>query len=237
MIFFIDVSAQKQNSSLKDTLTKDTLIAKIDTLNIPIFKSEINDEVIYTAEDSIVYDVVNKKLYLYKKSKIKYTDMTINAGLINFDWTTMNLSAMPIKDSSGNDIEKPIYLQGEKEYLSEKMLYNFKSKRGKVYNVVTKEGEGYLHGAVVKKDENDDWYIKEALYTPCDHEHPHYCIKADKLKLITKSKTIVTGPANLVISDVPTPIFLPFAIIPAKVGRRSGLILPQYGFAPIFNLQ
>jgi len=48
----------------------------------------------------------------------------------------------------------------------------------------------------------------------------------------------VTGPTNIVIGDVQTPIYLPFGIYPTQSGRRSGVILPQqYGFSPFFNLR
>ncbi len=65
-------------------------------------------------------------------------------------------------------------------------------------------------------------------YTTCDLDHPHYYFKAKKVKIIP-GKTMVTGPANLWIGDVPTPIYLPFGIFPIKESQRSGIILPEYG--------
>lgn len=240
-----------RNGGINRKVIKDTLLVKADTglikldsnvvvkdsFLVPYANSEISDEVKYIAEDSIVYDVASRKLFLYKNSKITYTDMNVEAELINFDWHSMNLTANGGVDSLGKAYGNPIYTQGDREYVTNKMVYNFKSKRGKVYDVITKEGEGFLHGEEVKKDPQQNWYIKNAKYTTCDHEHPHFYIAANRLKLIP-NKMIITGPANLVFSDVPTPIYLPFGLFPVKTGQRSGLILPQnYGFQPVFNIR
>jgi hypothetical protein len=39
---------------------------------------------------------------------------------------------------------------------------------------------------------------------------------------------VVSGPANLEIEGVPTPLFIPFAIFPITHGQRSGILPPQY---------
>ena len=237
-------SSRKANTlpskAIKDSiLIKDTTLNSkfIDTVSLPIYNSEIDDEVIYDAKDSIVYDVKGRKLFLYKDSKITYTDMIINSEKIDFDWNTMNLTANEDLDSAGKIFGSPVYKQGEKEYLSHKMIYNFKSKRGKIFDVVTQEGEGILHCEEVKRDADQNWNIKNGKYTTCKHENPHFYFFSPKLKLIT-NKLIVSGPTNLVISGVSTPPLLPFALFQIRSGRSSGLILPQqYLFAPIFTLK
>jgi lipopolysaccharide assembly outer membrane protein LptD (OstA) len=240
------VSTNYANTPLNYTVSdsvavnsKDSLpsLTVADSISLPVSSSEINDEVTYEAADSIIYDIKARKMYLFNNSKIKYTDMKVDADQIDFDWNTMNLTAKEKIDSNGNKIGTPVYRQGEREYVSEKMMYNFKSKRGKVFNVVTKEGEGYLHGEEVKKDERDHWNVSHAKYTTCNNEHPHFYIASNKIKLIP-DKLIISGPANFVFSDVATPFYLPFGMFPVKQGRASGLILPQqYLFAPVFTLK
>jgi hypothetical protein len=51
------------------------------------------------------------------------------------------------------------------------------------------------------------------------------------LKVIPDDK-IVTGPAYLEISDVPTPLAVPFGFFPNKKGRKSGIVVPTYGESP-----
>ncbi len=79
------------------------------------------------------------------------------------------------------------------------------------------------------KTESDNFYVRHGRYTTCDKEHPDFYIVANKLKLVKKGNRIVTGPANMWIADIPTPLAIPFGFFPASKGRQSGLIFPAYG--------
>ena len=131
------------------------------------------------------------------------------------------------KISNDSIIQKPIFTENNKEYKSETIKYNFKTEKG-IIKTLTKEGESYLHGDIVKKEKDKTQYLSKGLYTTCDHEKPHFYIKAGKVKFIEGEK-IISGPANLIIEDIPTPIFLPFAIFPISNKRSSGILLPSYG--------
>ena len=45
-------------------------------------KSDLNDEVKYQAEDSVIYDAAASKVYLYHKAKVDYTNLTLVAEYI-----------------------------------------------------------------------------------------------------------------------------------------------------------
>ena len=94
--------------------------------------------------------------------------------------------------------------------------------------MTTKDGDSYIHGAVVKKQPDNSTFIKDGYYTTCDAPHPHYYLKSNKIKVIPNNK-VVTGPADLYIMDVPTPLAIPFGFFPNKKGRASGILFPQYG--------
>ncbi|MFN3939803.1 MAG: putative LPS assembly protein LptD, partial [Chitinophagales bacterium] len=81
-----------------------------------------------------------------------------------------------------------------------------------------------------KRDAENAYYGDKAYYTTCDLEEPHFYISAKRAKIVPQ-KIAVTGPANLVIADVPTPLFLPFGIFPIQRGQTSGIIIPQYGYS------
>ena len=66
------------------------------------------------------------------------------------------------------------------------------------------------------------------MYTTCDLEEPHFYIKSNKIKLIENEK-IISGPANLVISEIQTPLFLPFGVFPLSTKKSSGILMPSYG--------
>ena len=70
--------------------------------------------------------------------------------------------------------------------------------------------------------------VYEGSYTTCENEDPHFAFNFKRAKVIPDKK-IITGPANLVIEDVPTPLFIPFGMFPNKKGQRSGIVIPTYG--------
>lgn len=208
-------------TTLKDTIANDSLISK----------NALDKKVIYNADDSIVFDIIHQKVFLYGNAKVSYGDITLNAGFISFAMDSNLLKAMPLTDSSGNIIGKPVFTEDNESFTADTILYNFKTKKGKIINVLTKEYEGYVHGEQVKKMENDVLYIRDGKYTTCNLKNPHFYIESKKLKVIPDDK-IISGPAYLVIEGVPTPLALPFGIFPNKKNHASGLVLPNYGESP-----
>src|SRR5690606_8305929 len=202
-----------------DTLKKDSLHAGI--------SNEIKSKVHYTADDTIEFDISNEKVYLYKKAQVNYENIELKAAFISVDWNSKNVFSSGLRDSSGKIYDKPVFKDGDDEFKADTMRYNFDTKKGKVYNVTTQQGEGFIHGKIVKKEEESS-YISHGRYTTCDLDTPHYYIAANKLKVIPNNK-IITGPAYLVIADVPTPAAIPFGLFPNTKGRSSGILFPAYG--------
>ena len=196
--------------------------------NDSIKKQAIEDQIKYFAKDSIIYDLKNNLIKLYNKSEVVYNSIKLNAYYISINLKNNTLYAEGNKISNDSIIQKPIFTENNKEYKSETIKYNFKTEKGIIKKLLTKEGESYLHGDVVKKEKDKTQYLSKGLYTTCDHEKPHFYIKAGKVKFIEGEK-IISGPANLIIEDIPTPIFLPFAIFPISNKRSSGILLPSYG--------
>ena len=220
----VDTFKTKNGDSL---VTRIDSVKRVDSLSLKDDDSDIKDKITYQAKDSIVYDIASKKMYLYNDAVTHYQKIDLNAGHIEFDWTTMVLTAEG-RDSDGTKVGKPLFKEDGKDYRAGKMAYNFKNSRGKVYEVSTSEGDAYLHSEAVKRTEDLAWWGYKSKYTTCNLDHPHFYFRAKKIKLIT-GKVIVTGPANLWIADIPTPLYIPFAIFPIKQGRRSGVIIPKYG--------
>jgi hypothetical protein len=216
------------------SLLNDTTISLIaDTINRNdtvefAQQQDIKDVINYKAEDSIVYDISTKQMYLYNAADVHYQKIQLNSNHVDFDWNTFTLSARGTVDSAGLAAGRPVFTDDGKDYTADSMKYNFKTKKGIVYHVVTKEGDAYIHSEKVKKNEYDEWYGEKSKYTTCDLDHPHFYFKSKKVKVVP-NKVMVTGPANLWIADVPTPLYLPFGIFPVKQGKRSGLIIPEYG--------
>jgi len=211
-------------SQAKGTIApKDSVIA--DTLKIPTKKGEISSPIYYSCTDSIAMDVNNKHVFLYGNAKVTYGDMTLTAGRIEIDYAKNLVKASSSGDSTIKDT--PVFKQGSDFYEARQIEYNMKSKKGLVRDIVTQQGEGYIQGDPVKRTE-DAVYVKNAIYTTCNLAHPHYYVNARKLKVIPEDK-IVTGPFNMVLSDIPTPIGLPFGFFPITNRAKSGIIFPTIG--------
>ena len=55
--------------------------------------------------------------------------------------------------------------------------------------MITHDGESYIHGNILKKNE-DYFFINDSKYTTCSHPDPHFYIKAKKIKVIPNEKII-----------------------------------------------
>ncbi len=207
--------------SLNDTISLDTLMASLK--KEPAIKSKIR----YSAKDSIVYDITGTQVYLYRGAEVYYEDIILKADYIRIDQQKKIVYAEGVKDSTGKVVGKPVFEDAGQIYNSDYIAYNFETKKGKIREVTTQEGEGYLLANDVKKNEYDEIFIRNGKYTTCNLPHPHYYIALTKAKN-TENKT-VSGPAYLVVEDVPLPLAIPFGFFPRQSGRSSGVLLPEIG--------
>ena len=216
--FFLVLSTTNaQNNSTSDSV-KDSIYS-----NDPIL-----DKIISFAEDSIDYDLQNNKVILYHNAKINYQNIELQAAYIEIDSKNNTVFAKSLKDSLGNNYGYPNFTENNNSFSSKEITYNFKTKKGIIKEVVTKEGESFIHGKKVKKEESDVLFTYNGKYTTCNLDHPHFAIKAKKIKTIPNKK-IITGPAVLEFGGVPTPIALPFGFFPNQKKQSSGIIFPTYG--------
>ena len=229
------LNAQSINVSTGDSLQLARDSVQTDSLKVgSLVKSPdaLDSKVEYKARDSMRFALKEKKIYLYGAAEVKYEQIELKAEYVEINWSTNIVHAEGRPDSSGKVIGKPVFSEGSQTFDADKMDYNFKTKKGRISGVFTRQGEGYLHGDQVKKNEKDEFFVKNGKYTTCNlPEHPHFYINASKIKVIPKDK-IVSGPANLVIEDVPTPLAVPFGIFPNSTSRSSGVVFPTYGESP-----
>lgn len=202
-----------------------------DSLQLPTAKNSIKEKVEYNANDSIVYDIKNKKMYLYDGARLGQGKMELKANHIEFDQENKLVHATFTTDSLGEAMGKPLFSEGTHQFEANDILYNMDSKKGKIKQLVTKEGEGYLRGEEVKKNQHNEMFARRAYYTTCSLEDPHFKIQVGKVKIIP-DELIVSGPAQLIIENVPTPLVLPFGIFPLTKEQKSGVLLPAYGYSP-----
>ena len=196
--------------------------------------ASIEFPVFSTAKDSIIEDFTDGKrmIYFYGDVSVKYDNLEIKSDYMAYDVESKTVFAKGLPDTSGVVVGNPVMTQGEMTYEMESVYYNFDTEKAKIKNMITQEGDGFLHGQFLKKMPDNSINISKGKYTTCDHEHPHFYLKMTAAKVVNKSdgkKQTVFGPAFVVVEDVPTPLALPFGFVPQMSGRSSGLLMPSYG--------
>lgn len=214
----------KETPSLPaDSLKRDTMTA----VQLQPKKALLDAPVVYSANDSIVFEE-GGYAHLYGDGKVNYERIELEAQIITMNMDSSTVYARGITDSLGVESGKPVFKDGDDSYETKAIRYNFKSKKGLISNVVTQQGEGYVIGNNAKKGANDELFMMDGKYTTCDHhDHPHFYLQLTKAK-VRPRKNVVTGPAYLVVEDVPLPLAVPFFFFPFSSSYSSGFILPTY---------
>ncbi len=182
----------------------------------------------YKAQDSLVFSMGNMA-YLYGESQVTYDDIQLDAEEIRMSLDSSLVYAYGVPDSTGKLIGNPIFVDKSGEYETKTISYNFKTAKGFITDVVTQQGDGYVTGGITKKMPDNDIFLENGKYTTCDyHECPHFYIQLTKAR-VRPNKNIVTGPAYLVVADVPLPLAIPFGYFPFTKSYSSGVIMPTYG--------
>ncbi|MDX5417790.1 MAG: LPS-assembly protein LptD, partial [Hymenobacteraceae bacterium] len=217
---------RRPSAAPKDTVS---IIPPQDTIMSTVPKGDIETTIKYSARDSIQFEVDRKVVHLYGDAKINYGTMDLTAAYIQINYDLNTLTATTLTDSTGKEVGTPVFKDGAESYAAKRIAYNYKTKKGRISEVVTQQGEGYIHSEVVKKNEQTEIFGLHNKYTTCNLEHPHFYISAGKIKAIPNDK-IMSGPFNLVIADIPTPLGFLFGLFPTPRNKRSsGVIMPTFG--------
>lgn len=182
----------------------------------------------YNPSDSTYFDVIRQVMILYGNPSIKMGNKKLTASRIEIAWATNTVKAYGHEDKDGKLKDTPVFEEGTQVYKSKEMIYNFRTEKGIINGIVTEQGDGFVQGERVKKMPGDEMYVKQAIYTTCNYQHPHYGIYASRLKLVP-NKYVISGPFNLKINDVPLPLGFPLGLFPVSDQRNSGIVFPQYG--------
>ena len=216
---------------MKDSI----LLAKKDTVAADSLKTDetagFDAEVEYTADGyiTLVQNSSGNKIFMYKNALVKYKDIELKADYIELNRDSNLIYAVGKPDSTGKIAGKPIFTQGGQKFEADEVRYNFKTKKGIVTGVVTEQEGGFVHSAKTKLINDSTYCLRNGKYTTCNAEHPHFWLEMTKAKVLSNKK-IVTGPAYLVIEDLPLYfVFIPFGFFPNSPKYSSGLLMPSYG--------
>ena len=226
LILTKDTINPKKKDSLfnykKDSITlreKDSI--SLDTIKP---KESIDGIITHVAEGYTIQNAKDKIVTLYNQAQIVYTDIDLKAGIIVINYKKNTIFAKGIKDSTGYK-QRPVFKQGGQESEQDSMLYNFKSKRALIYGLKSKQGEMFTFGEKTKQVNDSTIYVRKIRFTTSEKQD--YYIATNKAKLVP-GKKIIVGGSNLVLADVPTPIYLPFAYFPLSETSVSGFLIPAF---------
>lgn len=193
-------------------------------------KKGIDAPVVYSADDSLVYDAQTKNAKLYGNSEVKYENMDLKSDKIRMNLDSSLVRATGTADSTqkGGLKGRPVFVMGADNYDTDTITFNFKTKKGIVENAFTKQEDGFLRSKISKRTSTGDVYLAHGRYTTCDKEHPDFYISLSRAK-VRPGKDVVFGPAYLVVADVPLPFAIPYGFFPFTKSYSSGFIMPSYG--------
>lgn len=211
-----------------DTIGSSTDSTGIDSLHGPkLSKDSLDAPVAYKAKDSIILVIPDKKFYMYGTANTKYKTMEITAERMTYMQATGIMEATTALDTAGKPFGRPHFKDGGQEFDSDTLRFAMETKKAKIYNTKSQYGEGYVHSEQTKRLPDNSIFGFKNGYTTCNLDTPHFQFRARKIKVIP-DKLVISGPANLEIEGIPTPLFIPFAIFPITQGQRSGILVPGY---------
>jgi len=216
-----------ENKAVKDT------VIRPDTLRTP----EQLQAVVYSKADRIRNDIPKKMTYLNTNAQVKYQDMQIDADYISIDWNKSLVFARGELDSLGRISKPAVALQGGKTYEYDEFTYNIKTRQAIAFNARTEESEGVIVAEKTKKYNDSVFFMRRGKYTTDEYfiqkkdTIADYYLLAPNIKLVKgKNKSqVITGPIQMYIEQVPTPLIMPFAILPFSDKRSAGILIPSFG--------
>jgi len=215
--------------------------------------SSNNNAVTFSAQDSLVIrsdSASSDQATLYGTSKVSYQEANLEAGTIELDFQSGTLEA---KGAPSDTVQngRPLFQRGPgggsggqsgggglrstggrggESFTGDVLSYNLNTKRGRVVSARTARRDAFIEGGAVKMFEDSTLFVQDGTYTTCDCPPgvtPSYSLRSSEMKV--QGKWVYTGPIQLFLFNVPTPLWLPFGVLPNVEGRRSGPLAPEYG--------
>lgn len=191
--------------------------------------SAVQDAVEFQSTDSLIVDFRNgRKATLYGSAKVSHTAASLSSGTIDMDLETSTVEATA--SSTQDTLAMPVLTRESDEIRSRRILFNYKTQKGKFEEAQIKVGEGQLIGSKVKNVSETEVFIEDGIYSTCPPEYLYYYLKAERMKVVDQDEIFFTN-ARLYILDIPYPLVFPFGYVPSGIEQKqSGLLTPTYVF-------
>ncbi|HTY09049.1 MAG TPA: LPS assembly protein LptD, partial [Candidatus Edwardsbacteria bacterium] len=167
---------------------------------------------------NLAYYQVDKDLIrLEGKAQVSYGEVTIDADSIDF-FTRDQL--MVVRTN-------PVLHDKDDAISGDRMVYDFKARRGWIYNGSTKFLNGRYWGSRIRQVGERTLNVDYGRFTTCDDDTPHFYFWSRRMKIYLGDK-MVAEPVALCFAGVPV-LVLPYYFFPLNHDRHSGFMMPRPG--------
>jgi len=191
--------------------------------------------VYFTADDSLIVTFGGEGGDIGRlkgNAQVRYNQSRMDAFEIDLLFNKDELRARA--DASGPRLRGIPTFQEEgrdDNFQGSELAYNFRTERGRVLRGLSQIEDGFVRAGVTRMQDDRTIFVQDGAYTTADvgiDETPSYSLRASRMKIVD-NEWIYTGPIQLYIFNIPTPLWLPFGFLPASDSRRSGPLPPDYG--------
>jgi hypothetical protein len=198
-------------------------------LTEPAISNVPDNAVRFQSSDSLVIDFKGgKKAFLFGSANVKHSAGELKAGEINMDIDNTTVEARTLTPE--DTLSRPVLIRESDEIKSTRILFNYKTQKGKFEAAQVKVSEGHLIGSKIKNVNESEVFIEDGIYSTCPPDYMYYYLKAKKMKVVDEDELFFSN-AQLYILDIPYPIIFPFGYVPTDMEKkRSGLLTPTYAF-------
>ncbi len=165
---------------------------------------------------------------LYGSAQVTHTEGTLESGIIRLDLEKSEMEAKAIQPL--DTLSQPVLRRGNEEIRSERIQFNYKTAKGRFEVARVRIDQGQVRGAQVKNVNPHVIFIEDAIYSTCDLDHPHFYVRASRMKVVDQEEVFFTK-ARLYLLDIPYPIVFPYGYFPGSFSKKkSGLLPVVYSF-------
>lgn len=186
-------------------------------------------QVNFQSSDSLVFVFDTTRTgTLYGSASVAHQSGQLKAGRVSMDLDQNLVSANT--QTPEDTLSKPVLIRDNDKVRSNRIDFNYQTEKGRFEVARVDIADGRVTGNKVKKTAPHVVFLEDAIYSTCTLNHPHYYIKADRMKVVDEEKVFFER-ARLFILDIPYPIVFPFGYLPGKFDRKqSGILEPTYAY-------
>jgi LPS-assembly protein len=176
--------------------------------------SSITEGVLRNA-DRMFYDMEKKQVQLDGHVQVVFKNQHLSCDHARIDQAKQEITA------EGN-----IILTGDKAHVEgERIVFNYKTNTGVIYNGFIQSGQVVFEGEVVEKLGENHYLATNARYTACETCPPGWSFSGKKIDAELGGYARIRRPVFRV-GGIPI-LILPGLIVPLKSARQSGFLVPS----------